>query len=147
MKSHRLARFVTPPPPPRPRCNAPGCEMAPEVVLPLGQGAIDLCWLCAHHHVDHGVPLSECATSEACEHTPDEIYPGRHPVVRLAPTLGQVSDAVEAGFVEIDGRMVQYRFDVAARPAARKGLYEPIDHARSIAVSRGMRAARKFRAK
>lgn len=83
MKSHKLARYVAPPPPPKPTCNA--CKAyAPEVIVPLGEGAIELCWLCAHHHVDHGVPLSECPTSERCEHAPHEIYPSRKPDALIA---------------------------------------------------------------
>lgn len=80
MKSHGLERFVAPPPTPAPTCAA--CKAyRPEVVVPLGEGALELCWLCAHHHVDHGVPLSECAEAQ-CEHTGAEIYPREYLALR-----------------------------------------------------------------
>jgi hypothetical protein len=73
VKSHKLARFVAPPPPPKPVCAA--CKAwSPEVTVPAGEGAIDLCWLCAHHHVDHGVSLRQAPEAQ-CECTAAEIYP------------------------------------------------------------------------
>lgn len=73
MKSHKLARFVIPIPPPKPVCAA--CKAwSPEVTMPVGDGAVDLCWLCAHHHVDHGATLREAPTAQ-CECTAAEIYP------------------------------------------------------------------------
>lgn len=135
MKSHALNRFVPPPPAPKPTCCAPGCTLSPDVVVPLGEGVINLCWLCAHQHVDHNVSLSECATSERCEHTPDEIYPWR---LVLRPTVITDDLPDESQFVAIEGRMVQYRFDNAKIPRRP-------DPARSAAISRGMRLARKSR--
>lgn len=115
MKSHGLQRFAAPPPPPPPKCQAPQCEMAPDVVVPLGEGAINLCWLCAHHHVDHGVPLSQCATSERCEHTPDEIYP-RAPGAGFTPNGYYQALMSESGhelkIAEVHGRAL-----VATSPA------------------------------
>lgn len=76
MKSHKLARFVIPIPPPKPVCAA--CKAwSPEVTMPVGDGAVDLCWLCAHHHVDHGATLDQTPTAQ-CECTAAEIYPPGH---------------------------------------------------------------------
>lgn len=87
---------VPPPPPPPPRKLCLACKaFAAEVEVPVGEGAAPMCWMCAHLHVDHNVPVHETLTSEACECTPDKIYPHRdigqgllvgedHPAVRFA---------------------------------------------------------------
>jgi hypothetical protein len=47
-----------------------------ECMAPVGEGSAAMCWLCAHHVVDHEVPLHEAAEAR-CECTPDQIYPVR----------------------------------------------------------------------
>lgn len=46
----------------------------PEALTPVGDGAAELCWLCAHHVADHGASLADAATAE-CECSPDFVYP------------------------------------------------------------------------
>jgi len=41
-----------------------------------------MCWLCAHHVVDHECPPHDAATAE-CECLPHQIYPGRPAPVRF----------------------------------------------------------------
>lgn len=47
-----------------------------DCVAPVGEASAPMCWLCAHHVVDHDVPLTE-AMEARCECTPDQIYPVR----------------------------------------------------------------------
>lgn len=47
-----------------------------EVRAPVGEGSAPMCWLCAHHVVDHGVALHD-AMEARCECTPDQVYPAR----------------------------------------------------------------------
>lgn len=47
-----------------------------ECNAPVGEGSAAMCWLCAHHVVDHGTPVHEAAEAR-CECTPDMIYPQR----------------------------------------------------------------------
>jgi hypothetical protein len=47
-----------------------------ECNAPVGEGSAPMCWLCAHHVVDHNVPLHEAAEAR-CECTPEQIYPVR----------------------------------------------------------------------
>lgn len=58
---------------PAPTCRA--CRMfRPECIAPIGEFTVDLCWLCAHHVVDHHVALAAAADAQ-CECLPTEIYP------------------------------------------------------------------------
>lgn len=85
-KARDLSPFQLPPPPEPPTCVA--CRsFKPEVLVPHGAGAIGMCWLCAHHHVDHGVRL-ELAHSGECECLPTEIYPRSY--------FGPTAEAFEA---------------------------------------------------
>jgi hypothetical protein len=94
VKSHKLARFVAPPPPPKPVCAA--CKSwTPEVTVPVGDGAIDLCWLCAHHHVDHGASLRQ-APEARCECTAAEIYPAEYRPRKVARVVTKVANRGEA---------------------------------------------------
>ncbi len=78
MRAFNLPRITPPPPPPEPEtCGACKAYRA-ECVAPVGEGSMALCWLCAHHVVDHGVAPGLATTAE-CECTPDKIYPGRAP--------------------------------------------------------------------
>ena len=45
-----------------------------ECHAPIGEDSAALCWLCAHHVVDHEAALHEAATAQ-CECTPDQVYP------------------------------------------------------------------------
>lgn len=47
-----------------------------ECMAPVGDGSAPMCWLCAHHVVDHDVPLHEAAEAR-CECTPEQVYPVR----------------------------------------------------------------------
>ena len=49
---------------------------AAECQVPIGEGSAAMCWLCAHHVVDHEVAIHEAATAE-CECTPENVYPMR----------------------------------------------------------------------
>ncbi len=70
-----LKPFKEPPPPEKQACCA--CEtFAPEVLVPIGDAAVPMCWLCAHHVVDHDVAPHHAHAAE-CECTPQEIYPHR----------------------------------------------------------------------
>lgn len=88
-----------------------------ECMVPVFDGdSMPMCWLCAHHVVDHEVPICEAMDAE-CECAPGDIYP-RHsahararlqqPVVpvnevwntlqtRLAPHLKLVIDSSQSG--------------------------------------------------
>lgn len=73
MKTFSLAPYTPPPPVEKPSCAA--CKaFAPECLVPHGDGALAMCWYCAHHVVEHGVDLSaaHCAT---CECLPRQILP------------------------------------------------------------------------
>lgn len=81
MSLRDLKRVLPPKPVARKACVACGA-FAAECEVPVGEGAAPMCWNCAHHVVDHGVPLHEAMTAE-CECTPDQIYPDREPAVCL----------------------------------------------------------------
>lgn len=77
MKARDLPRVVVPPPPPTKVCQA--CKVfRPEVLVPYdGNGAVECCWLCAHHIVEHDC-LLETAMNDECDCMPTEIYPHRY---------------------------------------------------------------------
>lgn len=74
-KSREMPRFPVPQPQPLPACVGCGA-FQPECLVPDGEGALAMCWLCAHAHVDHQCALSTCADHE-CECLPEAIYPER----------------------------------------------------------------------
>jgi hypothetical protein len=47
-----------------------------ECHAPVGDGSAPMCWLCAHHVVDHDVPVHEAMTAQ-CECAPEDVYPMR----------------------------------------------------------------------
>lgn len=49
---------------------------AAECMVPHGEGSLSMCWLCAHHVVDHEVPLARAMEAQ-CECAPEDIYPVR----------------------------------------------------------------------
>lgn len=75
VKLNNLQPYKEPPPPERASCRA--CKtFAPECLVPVGDLAVPMCWLCAHHYVDHDVPLGQAHAAE-CDCMPHDIYPGR----------------------------------------------------------------------
>jgi len=87
VKLAELKPVVQPKPVEKRSCLA--CRaFAAECLVPVGDGAVPMCWLCAHHVVDHGVPLHEAPTA-CCECLPHEVYPGRS-----APVVAVAEDAV-----------------------------------------------------
>ena len=83
MKAFDLKRIPAPPPPPEPKLCVACKAFRAECVAPVGESSAALCWLCAHHVVDHEVPPHLAATAE-CECLPHQIYPGREAPVRHA---------------------------------------------------------------
>ena len=49
-------------------------EFRPDCEVPHGDGTIRMCWLCAHHFIDHEQPLHLCCEAE-CECLPEAVYP------------------------------------------------------------------------
>jgi hypothetical protein len=74
-KLQRLPPFKETPPIAKEACAA--CEaFAPECLVPVGDAAVPMCWLCAHHVVEHNTAPHHAYAAE-CECTPQEIYPHR----------------------------------------------------------------------
>lgn len=68
-----LEEVAAPVPAEKPLCA--GCKAwAVECLMPHGEGAIGMCWLCAHAAIAHDCPLRRTAKHE-CECAPEEIYP------------------------------------------------------------------------
>jgi hypothetical protein len=63
---------------PAPRAVDPSCaacrSFRPECLVPDGEGALAMCWLCAHQVVEHGRALADAMIGE-CDCLPTEIYP------------------------------------------------------------------------
>lgn len=77
MKLSDLKRVKQPQPKPVEKKVCLACRSFEAVCeVPMGEGAAPMCWLCAHHVVDHGVPLHEAMTAQ-CECHPMAIYPDR----------------------------------------------------------------------
>ncbi len=75
MKSKSLQPFKEPPPPERVACRA--CRtFAPECLVPVGDDAVPMCWLCAHHVTEHNAPPNAPLAVE-CKCPAHEIYPHR----------------------------------------------------------------------
>lgn len=75
MKSKMLQPFKEAPPPERESCRA--CKtFAPECLVPDGDAALPMCWLCAHAATEHGCNVHTAATNQ-CECIPQDIYPHR----------------------------------------------------------------------
>lgn len=73
MKTSDLPLFKAPPTVDKPHCRS--CKaFAPECLVPVGDGAAPMCWLCAHHVVDHDCPVEDAWKNE-CECMPEDIYP------------------------------------------------------------------------
>jgi hypothetical protein len=68
----------------KPVCKS--CKtFVPECLVPVGAGAVELCWLCAHHVVEHEVCVDHAYTG-TCKCTPEDIYPARVITARRQPT-------------------------------------------------------------
>jgi hypothetical protein len=55
---------------------ASGCAFRAECYVPVGDGSATMCWLCAHHVVEHGCAVSSARVAE-CECPPQDVYPHR----------------------------------------------------------------------
>ena len=84
MKTAKLKRVPAPTPPPEPKLCVACSGFRAECMAPVGEDSAPMCWLCAHHVVDHGCSMQGASTAE-CECAPHEIYPGREP-----PTLDEL---------------------------------------------------------
>jgi hypothetical protein len=84
--------------PKKPRTCVACKAFVAECMAPVGEGSAAMCWLCAHHVVDHDVSLHEAAEAR-CECTPDQIYPERVIKERAA----QLANAELGGFTPISG--------------------------------------------
>lgn len=74
MKLGGLPRIPPPPPPPEPVVCVACRTMRAECEAPVGEGTAPMCWVCAHHVVQHGATLEEALEYE-CDCSPWEIYP------------------------------------------------------------------------
>jgi hypothetical protein len=75
---------------------------AAECQAPVGEGSAPMCWLCAHHVVDHDVPLHE-AMEARCECTPDQVYPKHVIAARTAATPAPSSPVMVEAFRLVHG--------------------------------------------
>jgi hypothetical protein len=75
VKLASLKPYQEPPRPERQACVA--CRTyAPECLVPMGDEALPMCWLCAHHVVEHDTAVEHAYCAE-CECTPQQIFPHR----------------------------------------------------------------------
>ncbi len=77
----------------KPVCRACG-TFSPDCLVPVDEGALPMCWLCAHHVVDHGSAVSAAHVGE-CECSLEEIYPP-HVLNARRGLLGNASAAASA---------------------------------------------------
>lgn len=85
------------PPPEKKACTA--CDsFAAECLVPVDDLAMPMCWLCAHHIVEHEVALAGAVTAE-CDCAPREIYPA-------AVFAARRQAVVNIEFAEAAGRRV-----------------------------------------
>ena len=76
----KLKPYAPAPPPPPEVCAC--CQaFAPDCLLPIGEGCVPACWLCAHAVAEHGCAPGDAMTHE-CECDPNEIYPARREDLR-----------------------------------------------------------------
>lgn len=104
----RLEPFFDAPPPPPTACACCNAFRA-ECLLPVGEGAIPACWLCAHAVAEH-----ECAPSDAytheCECLPGEIYPEGSPMSLVRRKLA-TAERVASGVATERPQPQTYRID------------------------------------
>lgn len=83
MKLSDLQPFKEPPRAEREACAS--CEsFAPECLVPVGDAAVPMCWICAHHVTVHDTAPHHAHVAE-CDCLPAEIYPYRSPLLAVAP--------------------------------------------------------------
>jgi hypothetical protein len=134
-----LARY-TPPVVEKPACAS--CKvMSPECLVPVGDGALAMCWVCAHMVTEHDAKLG--ATARNCGCSSEEIYPPDYRA-RFARPQAPVSGEV----VVFGGDLVYDRADpkqctCRTLERALQGIAPHVDHGTKVA--RGMRAARLMR--
>ncbi len=117
MKSHDLLPFV-PPVVEKPKCAS--CEVfQPEVLVPMGEGSLSMCWLCAHHVVEHNTSVQHARVGQ-CECSLEEIYPQR---VLEARNSYAPSKFAGAFHVLTDVKWVESRTVPPADVAAREAGY------------------------
>ncbi len=79
----------------KPACTA--CKsFAPECLVPVGDGAVPMCWLCAHHVIEHDTAVEHAHAAE-CECVPTEIYPSRVLAARHLNVGIEHSDEMKPG--------------------------------------------------
>jgi hypothetical protein len=89
-----LKPFKAPVPVEREACHA--CKtFAPECLVPDGDEALPMCWLCAHHVIDHNTSIAsahcaECECTDACAATPRALR-GTAARARLSARRGRCS--------------------------------------------------------
>lgn len=83
MSTHRHIPSIHPAPAAIDACEACGAFNAECLVPDDSDGAMALCWPCAHAHVDHGVELAAAGAHE-CECMPEAIYPEKVLAARRA---------------------------------------------------------------
>jgi hypothetical protein len=75
VKLSNLKPFQEPPPPERQSCVS--CKtFAPECLVPVGDDAVPMCWLCAHHVVEHEVSVADAHRAD-CKCSASEVFPNR----------------------------------------------------------------------
>lgn len=159
-----LARY-TPPVVEKPACAS--CKaMAPECLVPVDDGALAMCWVCAHMVTQHDAKLG--ATAHDCGCSSEKIYPHdyRARFARpQAPVSGELCSAIPrivpeptyTGYVRVtspsygldgqidrNGSVLVQKFEHVDAGVLRHSIEirEP-DHGTKVA--RGMRAARQLR--
>lgn len=97
--------LVLPPKPVAPKVCVACKAFRAECVVPVGEASAPMCWLCAHHVVDHECPPHKAMTAE-CECAPELIYPGRSAPPINASALWRELYAA-AGILEHSGETPQ----------------------------------------
>lgn len=91
MKIAQLAIVKQPQPVAKKVCLACKAFVA-ECLVPVGDGAMQMCWLCAHQVIEHDAPLHTAHSAE-CACRRDEIYPKA--VLVGMSALGLISTVAE----------------------------------------------------
>ncbi len=128
MKLAQLSIVKQPAPVTKKACMA--CKaFAAECLVPVGDGAMPMCWLCAHHVIDHESPIHE-ACEARCECHPHQIYPGREVQVDVSLTAEEVPEAPAAPEKRLSKVEEALRTLEALTPAERKQVRDSFRTAR-----------------
>lgn len=130
-KAFDLERVPPPPPPPEPKLCVACQGFRAECLAPVGEGSVALCWLCAHHVVDHECKLEDAPEAE-CECLPHQIYPGRPEQAPTSVVVSGLVDPERAGWI---GEKRTKEIIDSMTPRQRE-IYEAISPRHSI-VRRG----------